>query len=65
MMSKPSARGFAATALNINRDTITDCFRLTKVEQPVLYEDNLPYFVRDFFGGMGDIPIYERIIHMS
>lgn len=43
----------------------SDCFRLTKVQQAILYEDNLPFFVRDFFGRISDIPIYERIIHMS
>lgn len=68
-MSKPSASGFAAKGIWIStqmRNQPTDCFRLTKVEHAVLYEDDRPFFVRDFFRRMGNIPIlYERIKRMS
>jgi len=37
---------------------------LTKVEHAVLYEDDLSFCVRDLFRRRGDIPKYERIIHV-
>lgn len=61
MISKPSARGLSANYLNINTTTIGLFFRLTKVEQAILYKDDLPSSVRDFFRRIADIPIYERI----
>lgn len=62
-MSKPSARGWSASIWILTQPS--DCFRLTKVERAVLYEDNLPFFVRDLFRRIANIPIYERIMYMS